>query len=101
MPQDTGPRPARRASHHALRAAEHRVTAATARVRALDPALALARGWSITRAADGSVVRSVDDVAMGEPLVTQVADGTVASTISEIEPAPAPSSANGEAHPDE
>jgi exodeoxyribonuclease VII large subunit len=73
------------AQRHALRAANHRVDAAAAQVRALDPALALARGWSITRNGDGRVVRSVVDMAAGDTLTTQVADGRVTSTISEVE----------------
>jgi exodeoxyribonuclease VII large subunit len=52
-------------------------------VRLLDPATTLARGWSITRRADGSVLRSVADVAPGESLVTAVVDGTVTSTVTE------------------
>jgi exodeoxyribonuclease VII large subunit len=50
-------------------------------VRLLDPAHTMARGWSITRNADGKVVRSTDDVANGETLVTSVADGTITSTV--------------------
>lgn len=53
-----------------------------ARVRALDPERTLARGWSITRTADGRVVRAPDDVAPGDELRTQVAQGTVRSTVS-------------------
>ena len=44
-----------------------------------DPAAALARGWSVTRTADGALVRSVADVAPGDPLVTTVADGCIDS----------------------
>ena len=51
------------------------------RLRALDPARIVARGWSITRRADGSLVRSVADVSPGDPLVTWVAGGTVTSTV--------------------
>ena len=51
------------------------------RLRALDPARIVARGWSITRRADGSLVQSVDDVSPGDPLVTRVAGGTVTSTV--------------------
>ena len=54
-----------------------------ARVRALDPARALARGWSITHAADGSVVRSTRDVAPGERLTTTLADGQVHSRVED------------------
>ena len=52
-----------------------------AAVRLLDPATTLARGWSITRAADGSVVRSVDDVRTGDTVTTMLADGTVTGTV--------------------
>jgi exodeoxyribonuclease VII large subunit len=54
-----------------------------ARVHTLDPARALARGWSITRRADGRTVRSVDDVASGDELVTTLVDGTVASRVED------------------
>ena len=72
------------ARRHALRTADRRVDAAAARVRALDPVLALARGWSITRTTDGAVVRSVGDVATGDGVVTQVADGSLTTTITDI-----------------
>jgi len=52
-------------------------------VRAFDPARALARGWSITHTAAGSLVRSPDDAAPGDEIVTTVAGGTVASTVRE------------------
>lgn len=54
-----------------------------ARVRAADPALALARGWSITYTADGALMRRVGDVAPGAGLVTVVADGRVPSTVTD------------------
>ena len=69
------------ASRHGLRNAERRLETVEARTRALDPAIALARGWSITRRDDGTVVRSTDDIAAGETVTTQVADGTFSSTI--------------------
>jgi exodeoxyribonuclease VII large subunit len=50
-------------------------------VGALDPARVLARGWSITRADDGSLVRSVGDAPVGTRLHTRVSDGTVLSTV--------------------
>lgn len=53
------------------------------RVGLLDPVNVLARGWSITRTADGRVVRSIDDVRVGESLVTTVSDGTVAATVTD------------------
>ncbi len=66
----------------ALGAATRDLAAIEAQVRALDPARVLARGWSITRDADGRVVRSVGGVAAGEQLVTTLADGHVRSTVT-------------------
>jgi exodeoxyribonuclease VII large subunit len=51
------------------------------RRRLLDPARALARGWSITTKADGAIVKSAADVSAGDPLLTRVADGVIASTV--------------------
>ena len=67
------------ATRHRLRTAELRLETAAARTNALDPSVALARGWSITRGPDGAVVRSVADVSTGAELTTQVADGTITS----------------------
>ncbi|HLM63749.1 MAG TPA: exodeoxyribonuclease VII large subunit [Acidimicrobiales bacterium] len=51
-------------------------------VRALDPARTLGRGWSITRSADGTLVRSPADVRPGDVLRTTVAGGKVDSTVT-------------------
>ncbi|MGB0112213.1 MAG: exodeoxyribonuclease VII large subunit [Ilumatobacteraceae bacterium] len=58
-----------------------RLDVVAARVAALDPAVQLARGWSITRTADGHVVRSITDLAPDDIVTTAVADGTITSTI--------------------
>lgn len=50
------------------------------RTKALDPAVTLARGWSITRRADGQLVRSPADAPPGTVVVTSLADGTITST---------------------
>lgn len=55
-------------------------------VRLLDPKNVLARGWSITRDSTGHVVRNIDSVKPGDELRTSLADGTVVSTVSAIEP---------------
>ena len=57
-----------------------------ARVRVLDPAHLLARGWSITRRDDGTVVRTPADVAPGDFLSTQLAGGSVSSRVERSEP---------------
>lgn len=62
--------------------ASSRCDAAELHVRALDPERTLARGWSITRRADGTVVRRAAGVDDGEYLVTTVAEGTITSTVS-------------------
>ncbi|MEO6628494.1 MAG: exodeoxyribonuclease VII large subunit [Aquihabitans sp.] len=61
-----------------------------ARVRAHDPQLALARGWTITTRADGTPVGSVHRLNTGDVLVTRFGDGAVTSTVSGISPAPPP-----------
>lgn len=53
-----------------------------ARVRLLDPVHTLARGWSLSRTADGRIVRGVADLAPGDTVVTTVADGRVTSVVS-------------------
>lgn len=61
-----------------------------ARVSAVDPAVQLARGWSITRDENGGVVRSVDDVAVGAALTTSVLGGHFTSTVTGTTPSQPP-----------
>jgi exodeoxyribonuclease VII large subunit len=75
-----------RRAPHLLTSAERHLAAADARLALLDPVELLRRGWSITRTADGRVVRSIADVSAGDSLVTQVADGTVTSRVEGTEP---------------
>jgi exodeoxyribonuclease VII large subunit len=72
-----------RAGPRATVAAALRLDAAAARTAAVDPARALARGWSITRTADGRLVRHPDDVEAGEVLVTTLAGGVTHSRVEE------------------
>jgi len=85
----------------ALRDAERHVDAVAIRVRSLDPARALARGWSITRTGAGTVVRHHHEVSPGERLVTTVLGGTIASTVAATTGTdhPAPSPGAPEDHP--
>jgi len=50
-------------------------------VRLLDPAVTMARGWSITRDSNGNVVRSTDQVSAGDVLVTSLAQGSITSRV--------------------
>jgi exodeoxyribonuclease VII large subunit len=64
--------------------ATRRLDGVEAQVRAFDPARTLARGWSITRDAQGRVVRSPAAVGPGDHLVTTVAEGEVHSTVDDV-----------------
>lgn len=69
------------AGRHEIRHAQRHLDAVATRVRALDPALILGRGWSLTRRDDGTLLRSVRDVSPGDSIVTHLGDGTLDSTI--------------------
>ena len=68
-----------------------------ARLKAADPAVLLARGWSITRTADGSVVRSVNDVDSGDTIITALTDGTIISNVTLTDPIPPSAEPSGDA----
>lgn len=72
------------ASRRGLEVTTHRLDALDARAKAHDPRLALARGWSISRNEDGSVIRSSADVRPGAVISTEFADGTVESIVESI-----------------
>lgn len=69
------------------------------RVRLLDPVNVLARGWSITRTATGRVVRSVDDVTVGDEVTTIVADGALVGTVTRTDRAASTSRSPGTTSP--
>lgn len=73
-------------SRHLIGTAERHVAALDERRRLLDPARNLARGWSITSTADGTVVRALDDIVPGVRLTTRVAGGTLRSTVDTVDP---------------
>jgi len=56
-----------------------------ARLALLDPTNLLRRGWSITHAADGTLVRSVADLSAGAELITRLADGEIVSHVHHTE----------------
>ena len=79
-----------RAPLRTLDAAERHVGSLALQTRALDPVQVLARGWSITRTSEGSLVRRVDDAPAGTTLHTSVADGSLTSTVTATSPADPP-----------
>jgi exodeoxyribonuclease VII large subunit len=73
----------RRAADRAVAAEETALERRTQVLRAFDPRRQLERGWSLTRVSSGRIIRSASEVAPGELLVTQLADGEVASIVRE------------------
>lgn len=71
-----------RSTTNAWRASTAVLDVLEARANAVDPVRTLARGWSITRTATGTVVRRASDVAPGDVLVTTLAEGTVTTTVT-------------------
>lgn len=69
------------AGRRALRDGSGTLQSADARLRALDPRRVLERGYTITRAGDGAVVKAAGQVAAGDVLTTETADGAVRSTV--------------------
>ena len=69
----------------ALDAEARHLASLESRVRALDPINVLARGWTITRRADGRIIRSPGELDVDDVLVTQFATGT---SRSRVVPAP-------------
>jgi exodeoxyribonuclease VII large subunit len=78
----------RRVLSHALARAGDDITHQRARARALSPLATLQRGYAVVQAADGSVVASTRQTAVGDDLSIRLADGRVLATTSAVEPAP-------------
>ncbi|CAB4640222.1 MAG: exodeoxyribonuclease VII large subunit [Actinobacteria bacterium] len=68
----------------ALERQSQKVAMHASAVRLLDPVTTMARGWSITRDADGKVVRSHTDVSPGQKITTLLADGSITSTVEGV-----------------
>ena len=73
-----------RAALQATAASQGALDLLAARVEVCDPARALARGWSLTRTADGRLVRRAGDLAAGQAIFTTFASGQAASTVTDI-----------------
>ncbi len=70
-----------RAVQQRLGQASQRVAGVAARLETLSPLNVLARGYSLTQTERGDLVRSADDVAPGDVLVTRVERGTIRSRV--------------------
>jgi exodeoxyribonuclease VII large subunit len=74
------------AARSGTRRSAEQLESLAARASGHDPARALARGWSVTRLADGTLVRSVEQLSVGEPTTTTVADGSFGSSTETVVP---------------
>lgn len=73
-----------RRPQRALDGAERHLQALEAQVRAMDPVRVMARGWSITRGPDGTVIRDVTSLQRGDVVHTTVASGAFTSRVEDI-----------------
>ena len=75
-----------RALRRELAAAGARLAAAARTLHAVSPLATLERGYAIVTRADGGVVRAAADVAPGDALRARTAAGSIAATVTAIEP---------------
>jgi len=67
-------------------AARERIAGAAGRLHSLSPLKVLERGYSVTtRACDGKLIQSINDVAANEEMQTRVRDGLIISKVSGTE----------------
>ena len=62
-----------------------RITQAESRLQALSPLAVLQRGYSLTFRADGTLLRSADEVHAGDSVTTRLHRGTVRSRVTDTE----------------
>jgi exodeoxyribonuclease VII large subunit len=74
---------ARRAIRNRLSENQNKVRRLAAGLSALSPLAVLARGYSVTQRGDDlSVVKRIDQVAIGDEIQTQVGDGKISSRVT-------------------
>jgi len=70
-------------STHLLESATQMLASTRQLLSAYDPKRRLTQGWSIVTVGDGHVVRSLNDVRIGEPIRVMVSDGSFEATVTE------------------
>lgn len=73
---------AARDPRHRLALARQRLAATARQLEAMSYRSVLQRGFSVTRLSDGAIVRSANEVASGERIETELADGRFTSTVA-------------------
>ncbi|MCG3182744.1 MAG: Exodeoxyribonuclease 7 large subunit [Planctomycetes bacterium] len=71
--------------HHRLKDRKEKLNALGAHLEALSPLKVLERGYSITRNAQGKVIKKASEVKAGDTIVSKIADGTVTSEVLSAE----------------
>ena len=74
----------RRAGDRAVETEERLLDRRNQVLRAFDPRRQLERGWSLSHASSGQLIRWVHDVRAGQMILTRFKDGEVASTATEV-----------------
>jgi exodeoxyribonuclease VII large subunit len=69
-------------SRHLLTTSTQMLSSHRALLSAYDPKRRLAQGWSIVTGRDGTVVKSLDDVDVGDSVSVLVSDGSFESTVN-------------------
>jgi len=69
----------------ALQLERQRASASVARLEALSPLAVMRRGYSVTQAADGKVVRDAATLKTDDEIVTTLAQGRVRSVVDQVE----------------
>ena len=69
----------------ALQGSRLKVQSLETRLAALDPALQLRRGFSLTYSSDGHLLRSIADIRPGDTITTRLADGDVAAVTTSVQ----------------
>ncbi len=75
----------RRALLQILQSKKQALSASAQVLNAVNPLTVLARGYSITTGANGSVVRSADEVTIGDEVSTRLSKGNITSRVTEID----------------
>jgi exodeoxyribonuclease VII large subunit len=76
---------ARRAIGQEMKTAQSRLQRASATLSALSPLATLSRGYTVTsRGSDGQLVGDVDDVEIGDEIVTRLANGRLHSRVTNV-----------------
>ena len=69
------------AQNQNIAAAKHRYISHTSKLEAMSPLKVLTRGYSMAQTERGEVVRSVNQVTLGERIRIRLSDGTISATV--------------------